>query len=67
MVKKYYITIEETVSDTFEITAENEEQARSIAIEKYKSGELVLEPGNLIHKRLTVNNNLNQKQEWTEF
>ena len=42
---KYAVTIEETVSDVFEIEAESLEEAEEIARAKYKSGEIVLEPG----------------------
>lgn len=56
MRKKYSITIEEMVSKTFEVFAENDEQAESIAIEKYKSGEFVLDPGNLVSKQMQINN-----------
>ncbi len=51
-MKKYTITIEETISEDFEVIAESSEQAQAIAIEKYESGEFVLEPGNLIHKQI---------------
>ena len=41
-MKKYTITIEETISQEFDIMANNAEQARAIAIEIYNLGELVL-------------------------
>ena len=34
-MKKYKVTVEEVISEDFEIIAENCEQARDIAIEKY--------------------------------
>ena len=37
MKKKYNVVIEETVSKTFEVIADDENQAKSIAAEKYKS------------------------------
>lgn len=66
-MKKYKVTVEEVISEDFEIIAENCEQARDIAIEKYKNGELVLAPGNLLHKQLSVNNESKRTTEWVEF
>lgn len=46
---KVKVTIEETVVKTFEIEVEDDEDgignAAEVGIEKYKKGELVLEPG----------------------
>ena len=66
-MKKYTITIEETISQEFDIMANNAEQARAIAIEKYNLGELVLAPGNLIHKQMRVQSDANNSDEWIEF
>ena len=41
-MKKYVVTIEETISQEFDVMANNSEQAIAIAIEKYNLGELVL-------------------------
>lgn len=49
--KTYKVTIEETVSDTFEIIAENDEQARASVEEKYYNGDIVLCPGYLLTKK----------------
>ncbi len=54
MKNKYNVTIEETISKTFEIVAENEKQAKEIAMDKYNSGEFVLAPGELTNKRIQV-------------
>lgn len=68
MRKKYSITIEEMISKTFEVFAENDEQAESIAIEKYKSGEFVLDPGNLVAKQMQINNETEGYIiDWKEF
>lgn len=66
-MKKYTITIEETISQEFDIMAENSEQAKSITIEMYNSGELVLAPGNLIHKQMKLHSDANNSDEWIEF
>ena len=62
-MKKFKITIEEVVSEEFEVTAESVEDAVRIAEKKYNSGEFVLEPGNLTGKRLSVNDS----DKWIEF
>lgn len=68
MRNKYSITIEEMISKTFEIFAENDEQAENIAIEKYNSGEFVLDPGNLVLKQMQINNETEDYIiDWKEF
>lgn len=68
MRKKFSITIEEMISKTFEVFAENDEQAENIAIEKYKSGEFVLDPGNLVAKQIQINNETEDYIiDWKEF
>jgi hypothetical protein len=44
----FKITIEESISQTFEIEAESMEAAEEKAREKYKAGKLVLEDANLV-------------------
>lgn len=66
-MKKYVVTIEETTSQNFDVMANNSEQAIAIAIEKYNLGELVLAPGNLIHKQMRVQSDANNFDEWIEF
>lgn len=66
-MKKYVVTIEETISQEFDAMAENAEQAKEIAIEMYNSGELVLAPGNLIHKQMRVHSDTDSSDEWIEF
>lgn len=67
MKKKYNVVIEETVSKTFEIIADDENQAKSIAAEKYKSGEFVLAPGELTAKQIQVSNDNDILMDWEEF
>ena len=50
----FKVTIEESVSDTFDVKASSIEEARKIAIDKYNNNEIVLEPGNLTSKRISV-------------
>lgn len=53
--KKLIITIEETISQDFEIEAEDIKKAMELAREKYKDGEFVVEPSTptavLMHAR----------------
>ncbi len=67
-MKKFKVTIEETVSDEFEVTAENAVQAYKSVQEKYRQGKFVLEPGNLTAKQMMITDT-NDKEvlEWTEF
>ena len=46
--KNLLSTIEEHISQEFEVEAEDEKQAEDIAIEKYSNEEFVLENGSLI-------------------
>lgn len=53
-MKKFSVTIEESVSKSFEVTAESGEEAERIAREKYSSGEFTLCPGNLVCKQMQI-------------
>jgi len=66
-VKKFTISIEETVVKSFEVFADNADAAMKIAKEKYRSGEFVLEPGTLLAKKMSVSNQKNDVTEWIEF
>lgn len=66
-MKKFVIAIEETVSQNFEIEAENAEQAMKLAENKYQNGEFVLEPGEICFKQMTVVKPEEEMTEWHEF
>ena len=66
-MKTFRITIEETVSDIFEIMAESVTEAEQIAMRKYKSGEIVLEPGYLISKQMQIKDEKDNSTDWMEF
>ena len=59
--------IEETISEEFEIDAESKEDAVSKAIEKYKLGEFVLDPGNLESRKIAVFDDDSEINDWIEF
>lgn len=62
----FKVTIEEMVSETFEVEATNIEEAMQIAKEKYNNGEFVLEPGNLTCKQMMAEGD-NETTEWIKF
>lgn len=49
---QFEILIEETISDTFCINA-NKQEAILMAQEKYRQGEFILAPGNLLDVKIT--------------
>lgn len=62
---KFLVNIEEVVCETFEVDAESMEEARRIVIGAYESGEVVLEPGELVEKRIAVFDEATN--EWSEY
>ena len=65
---KFNVTIEETVSQTFEIEAESMEEAYDSAITGYKNGTYVVAPGECTSRQLQVQNLENGEcTEWDEF
>lgn len=65
---KYYVTIEEMVSQRFEINANSIEEAINIVEGKYNAGEIVLEPGELVAKQMCAESkDGSDTSEWVEF
>ena len=71
MLKNYKrvfkVTIEEHISETFEVEANTLEEAMEIAEQKYNDGEFVLEPGNLTYKCMSADDGKGDCTEWVEF
>lgn len=65
-MKKYTITIEETVSEVFYLEANSLEEAKEKAIENYNNSVFVLEPGNLIETNVLVEND-KENSGWFEL
>ena len=53
-MKKFKVIIEETVSQEFEVEAEDFESAEDIATAKYYEGEFVLEPGEVNYRQMSI-------------
>lgn len=49
---QFKILIEETISDTFCINANNKQEAILMTQEKYRQGEFILAPGNLLDVKI---------------
>ena len=65
-MKKYHVLIEETISEEFELDAVSEEDAIFKAIDAYKSGKFVLNPGNIEHRQICIND-YSECVKWIEF
>ena len=71
-MKKFIVTIEETVVQDFEVMADNAEEASIIAQEKYRKGVFVLEPGECQYRQLAVHPSEEEiekgvEAEWVKF
>lgn len=66
-MKRFVVTIEEHISQAFEVEANDIEEAMEIAEEKYNDGEFVLEPGNVTTKLMMADDGEGDCTEWTEF
>lgn len=65
---KYYVTIEEMVSKAFEVETDDACKVAQITERKYKCGEFILDPGNLVCKQMMVEDENNiSATEWMEF
>lgn len=66
-MKKYVIAIEETITDKFEVEAENADTALKMAEGKYRNGEFVLCPGELQFKQMCIVQPECDATEWSKF
>lgn len=62
---KFIVNIEEVVSENFEVEADNKEKALEIVMRAYDIGEIALEPGELVEKRIAVYDETSN--EWSEY
>ena len=63
---KFTVTIEEHISQAFEVESDTLEEAMQIAEDKYRSGEFVLE-NPCVTARLMMAENNYEATEWSEF
>lgn len=67
-MKTFKITIEEMVSQSFNIAAETIEEAMEIAERDYNDGYLVVDNGDLVAKQMMAEDEENDETtEWVEF
>ena len=66
-IKKHKITIEEMISQTFNVEANSLEEALEIAEHNYKTGKFVLAPGNLACKQICGEDENGDCVDWYEF
>lgn len=64
---KYTITIEEMVSENFEVEAATADEAMEIAERNYRDGTFVLEPGNLVCTQMAITDPDEEATEWIEI
>lgn len=66
--KLFQITIEETVSEYFDVYANNIDEAIQTAEDKYYKGEFMLSPGNITNRKIfAVDKDIDLEKEWIEF
>lgn len=65
---KVLVTIEETISQSFEVEADSINAALKIAKYKYNTGEFVIESGNVTNKMIHgIVEGSDEETEWIEF
>ena len=64
-MKTVKVAIEESVVQEFEIVVDDEDSAIDMAIQKYNAGELVLEPGEVQFRQVSVVEP--HSSEWVAF
>ena len=65
---KVLVTIEETISQSFEVEADSINEALEIAKDKYNAGEFVIESGNVTNKMIQgIAEGSEEGTEWVEF
>ena len=66
-MKSFQVIIEEQVSKTFFVLANNEKEAADLAMEGYKNQLYVLDPGEVQHRQLCLIDEKNKQSGWYSF
>lgn len=66
-IRTYQITIEELISEDFEVQANSIQEALRIAEDKYNNGDFVLSPGELVCKQISARDEEGEAVDWYEF
>lgn len=64
---EYRVAIEETCIQEFSVFANNADEAHQIALEKYKDGTFVLEPGELVSASIGVFDTDRNDMTWEDI
>lgn len=66
-MKTFTIAIEETVTEEFEVIANDVEEALKIAEHKYRNEQFILCPGEVQSRQIAVLDPYNEVTEWVKF
>lgn len=66
-MKKFVVGIEEMVYQEFYVLANSEEEALEMTRRSYKKGEFVLEPGELVSKKMAIIDDSNEEIVWEDI
>jgi len=66
-LKRFIVTVEETISEDFEVYAENENEAFEITKNNYRNGTFVLQPGNVTFRQMTLMDEKEENATWRPF
>ena len=65
-MKKYIVTIEETLEDEFEVMASSPEEALSIAKHNYWTCDFIVGP-NVTYRQMSIQSPNCEQTDWVEF
>ncbi len=66
-MKRFVIAVEETITQEFEIYADNEQEALYLMKEGYEKGEIVVNGGEVQSHQLAVIEPVGNSPEWIKF
>ena len=66
-MKRFVIAVEETITQEFEVYADNEQEALYLMKEGYEKGEIVVDGGEVQSHQLAVIKPVGNSPEWIKF